>query len=66
MKFMYIPGQKHHYGSVHGMLPFYVYLHRMFRKILAPSEGDQSNISFYGRDLLKYMNPSERDFCVVD
>ena len=66
MKFMYILGQKHHYGSVHGMLPFYVYLHRMFRKTLAPREGDQSNISFYGRDLLKYMNPSERDFCVVD
>ena len=66
MKSMYMPGQKHHYGSVHGMLPFYVYLHRMFRKTLAPREGDQSNISFYGRDLLKYMNPSERDFCVVD
>ena len=66
MKFMYIPGQKHHYGRVQGMLPFYAYLHHMFRKTLAPREGDQPNISFYGRDLLKYMNPSERDFCVVD
>lgn len=65
MKHMYIPGQQHRFGTVHGMLPFYVYLHRMFRKTLAPRIGDQS-ISFYGRDLLKYMTPSEPEFSVID
>jgi hypothetical protein len=52
MKFMYIPGQEWSFGRVNGMLPFYAYLHRMFRKTLAPREGDQSNVSNYGRDLL--------------
>jgi hypothetical protein len=47
------------------MLAFYA-LHRLFRKTLAPREGDQSNVSHYGRDLLKYMDPSEPEFSVVD
>jgi hypothetical protein len=46
------------------MLPFYAYLHRMFRKTLAPREGDQSNVSNNGRDLLKHMSPSEPEFSV--
>jgi hypothetical protein len=66
MKFMYIPGQEWNYVRVNGMLPFYAYLHRMFRKTLAPWEGDQSNVSNYGRDLLKHMSPSEPTFSVVD
>jgi hypothetical protein len=48
------------------MLPFYTYLHSMFRKTLAPREGDQSNVSNYGRDLLKPMCPCEPKFSVVD
>jgi hypothetical protein len=66
MKFMYTPGQEWNYGRVNCMLPFYAYLHRMFRKTIAPREGYQSNISNYGKDLLKYMNPSKPKFCVVD
>jgi hypothetical protein len=66
MKFMYIPGQEWNSGRVNGMLPFYAYLHRMFRKTLAPREGDKSNVSNYGRDLLKHMRPSEPEFSVVD
>jgi hypothetical protein len=66
MKFMYIPGQELNYGRVNGMLPFYAYLHRMFRNTLAPREGEQSNVSNYGRDLLKHMSPSEPAFSVVD
>jgi hypothetical protein len=38
----------------------------MFRKTLAPREGDQSNVSNYGRDLLKHMSHSEPEFSVVD
>jgi hypothetical protein len=38
----------------------------MFRKTLAPREGDQSNVSNYGRDLLRHMCPSEPEFSVVD
>jgi hypothetical protein len=53
IKFIYIPGQEWNYGRVNGMLPFYAYLHLMFRKTLAPREGNQSNVSKYGRDLLK-------------
>jgi hypothetical protein len=66
MKFMYIPGQEWNFGQVNGMLPFYAYLHRMFRKTLSPREGDQSNVSNYGRDLLKHMCPSEPEFSVVN
>jgi hypothetical protein len=66
MKFMYTPGQEWNFGQVNGMLPFYAYLRRMFRKTLAPREGDQSNVSSYRRDLLKHMSPSEPEFCVVD
>jgi hypothetical protein len=66
MKFMYILGQEWNYGRVNGMLPFYAYLYRMFRKTLAPREGDQSNVSNYGSDLLKHMSHSEPEFSVVD
>jgi hypothetical protein len=66
MKFMYIPRQEWNFGRVNGMLPFYAYLHRMFRKTLAPRKGDQSNVSNYGRDLLKQMSTSESEFSVVD
>jgi hypothetical protein len=38
----------------------------MFRKTLAPREGDQSNVSNYGRDLLKHMCPNKSEFSVVD
>jgi hypothetical protein len=66
MKFMYTPGQEWNFGQVNGMLPFYAYLRRMFRKTLAPREVDQSNVSSYRRDLLKHMSPSEPEFSVVD
>jgi hypothetical protein len=66
MNFMYISGQEWNFGQVNAMLPFYAYLHRMFRKTLAPREGDQSNVSNYGRDLLKHMSLSEPEFSVVD
>ena len=56
MKDMYLPGSEWKYGGPKGLIPFYGYLNKFFRKTLAPREGDAHNISGYGRNLLFAFN----------
>ena len=49
-----------------GLIPFYAYLNKFFRKTLAPREGDAHNISSYGKNLLYALTPSEPEFSVFD
>ena len=53
-------------GGPKGLIPFYAYLNKFFRKTLAPREGDVHNISSYGENLLYALTPSEPEFSVFD
>ena len=53
-------------GGPKGLIPFYAYLNKFFRKTLAPREGDAHNISSYGKNLLYALTPSEPEFSVFD
>ena len=66
MRSMYLPGNAANEGSKNGLIPFYGYLNKFFRKTLTPREGDASNISGYLRNLLRAMTPSEPAFSVFD
>jgi hypothetical protein len=66
MKDMYLPGREWEYGGPKGLIPFYGYLNKFFRKILAPREGDAHNISAFGRNLLLALCHSEPEFSVFD
>jgi hypothetical protein len=66
MKDMYLPGREWEYGGPKGLIPFYGYLNKFFRKTLAPREGDAHNISAFGRNLLLALCPSEPEFSVFD
>jgi hypothetical protein len=66
MKDMYLPSRKWEYGRPKGLIPFYGYLNKFFRKTLAPREGDAHNILAFGRNLLLALCPSEPEFSVFD
>ena len=66
MKDMYLPGSEWKYGGPKGLIPFYGYLNKFFRKTLAPREGDAHKISTYGWNLLFALTPSEPEFSVFD
>ena len=66
MKDMYLPGSAWKHGGPKGLIPFYGYLNKFFRKTLASREGDAHNISAYGRNLLFALTPSEPEFSVFD
>jgi len=66
MKCMYLPGRESEFGGPKGLIPFYAYLNKFFRKTLAPREGDAHNISSYGKNLLYALTPSEPEFSVFD
>jgi hypothetical protein len=40
VKDMYFPGREWKYGEPKGLIPFYAYLNKFFRKTLTPREGD--------------------------
>jgi hypothetical protein len=68
MAFMYPSNKRGSVGTTSDLLPFYVYLNLLFRRMVTPMEGDSSNISSYNRNLLVAMAPRPHgfDFCVFD
>jgi hypothetical protein len=44
------------------MLPFYAYLNRLFRRIVAPREGDGTKIPAYNKNILAVMAPNANGF----
>ena len=63
---MYNPHEDVILGSIKGLLLSYFYLNRLFRKTLAPKEGDAANIMSTTRNLLARMDSSARPFNVCD
>jgi len=66
MKDMYLPSRVWNYGEPKGLIHFYAYLNKFFRKTLAPKEGDAHNISSYAKNLLLALTPSEPEFSVFE
>jgi hypothetical protein len=66
IKDVYLPGREWEYGGPKGLIPFYGYLNKFFRRTLAPREGDAHKISAFGRNLLLALCPSKPEFSVFD
>jgi len=66
LEFMYNPHEDVTLGSIKGLLPSYFCLNRLFRKTLAPKEGDAASIMSTTRNLLARMDSSARPFNVFD
>lgn len=65
MRYMYARNERN-LGTITGLLPFYTYLNRMIRKIIAPKEGDVNNISQYSKNLLDALSPNGVSFSVFE
>jgi hypothetical protein len=49
---LYYPGNKHHFGTNHGMLPEYYIFNNILRNTLTPKRGDRTSIRGSTRNLL--------------
>jgi hypothetical protein len=49
---LYYPGNEHHFGTNHGMLPEYYIFNNIFRNTLTPKRGDRTSIRGSIRNLL--------------
>jgi hypothetical protein len=49
---LYYPGNKHNFGTTHGMLPEYYIFNHIFRNTLTLKRGDRTNIRGLTRNLL--------------
>jgi hypothetical protein len=50
------------FGETTGMLPFYAYLNRLFRRIVTHREGDGTKILAYNKSILAAMAPNANGF----
>jgi hypothetical protein len=68
LKFMYPRNKGGSCGTTTNLLTYYAYLNYLFRKMMAPREGDSSNVPFYNRNILAVMAPRSNGFnlCVFD
>jgi hypothetical protein len=55
LKFLYPSNKRGSVETTTDLLPFYVYLNHLFRKMMTPREGDSSNIPSYNRNILVAM-----------
>jgi hypothetical protein len=65
MSFMYSTGITPKPPSITGFLPELTTLHRIWRKTLAPREGDATSCPAYEQNLIKYIKGQEK-FNVFD
>jgi hypothetical protein len=68
IKFMYPRSKQGNFGETRGMLPFYAYINRLFRRTLTPREGDVTKIPDYNKNILATMAPNTNglEFSVFD
>lgn len=66
MGFLYDDRYPFHAPSTKYMKPFYAYFNKIFRKTLAPKDGDSATISGYSRNILRRMREDDRPFDVFD
>jgi hypothetical protein len=59
---MYPRSKQGNFGETTDMLPFYVYLNRLFRRTETPREGDGTKILAYNRNILAAMAPNANGF----
>jgi hypothetical protein len=62
MRFMYPGSKRESIGTTSDLLPFYAYLNRLYRRMMTPKEGDNSNIPSYNQNLLVAMAPRPHGF----
>jgi hypothetical protein len=62
MRFMYPGNKRGSVGTTSDLLSFYAYLNRLFQRMMAPREGDSSNIPSYNWNLLAAMAPRPHGF----
>jgi hypothetical protein len=62
MMLMYPSIKRGSVGTTTDVFPFYAYLNRLFRRMLASREGDSSNIPSYNSNLLVAMAPCPHGF----
>jgi hypothetical protein len=62
IKFMYPRSKQGNFGETTDMLPFYVYLNRLFRRTETPREGDGTKILAYNRNILAAIAPNANGF----
>jgi hypothetical protein len=58
IKFMYPMSKQGNFGKTTDMLPFYVYLNRLFRRTVTPREADETKIPTYNKNILAAMAPN--------
>jgi hypothetical protein len=66
MKDMYLPRRKWEYGGPKGLISFYGYLNKFFRKTFALRDGAAHNISAFRRNLLLALCSSKLEFSMFD
>jgi hypothetical protein len=59
---MYPRSKLGNFGGTTDMLPFYMYLNRLFRRTLTPREGDGTKILAYNKNILAVMAPNANGF----
>jgi hypothetical protein len=62
IKFMYVRSKQGNFGETMDMLPFYVYLNRLFRRTVTPRKGDMTKILGYNKNTLSAMAPIANGF----
>jgi hypothetical protein len=62
IKFMYPRSKQGNFGETTDMLPFYVYLNRLFWRTVTPRERDGTKILAYNKNILAAMTPNINGF----
>jgi hypothetical protein len=62
IKFIYPRNKQGNFGETMNMLPFYVYLNRLFRRTMTHRKGDETNILAYNKNILVVMTPNANEF----
>jgi hypothetical protein len=62
IKFMYPRSKQGNFGETTDMIPFYVYLNRLFRRTVTLREGDRTKIMAYNKNILAVMAPNANGF----
>jgi hypothetical protein len=66
LRFMYPSTKRGSTGTTTDLLPFYAYMNRVFRRTMAPREGDSCKIPGNNKNILATMVPNWHDFSVFD